>query len=80
MSRRVCLYLSLSGRCTELVVFLLSGHDNAKFASCGGDRIAYVWDVTSGETIRRFHGHAGRINAVALNADSSVLASGEYGE
>jgi len=63
--------------CPLLLYFKLnSAHNNATFASSGGDRTAFVWDVTTGETIRRFAGHMGRINAVELNADASVLASG----
>lgn len=65
-------------RCSSLISPPRSAHDNAKFASSGGDRTAFVWDVTSGETIRRFSGHLGRVNAVALNADASVLASGSF--
>ena len=34
-----------------------SSHDNARFASCGGERLVYLWDVTTGVTIRRFQGH-----------------------
>jgi WD40 repeat protein len=52
-------------------------HDNAKFASCGGDKLVFVWDVASGQVIRRLQGHFGKINAVAFNKDSQVLASGE---
>lgn len=55
-------------------------HDNAQFASSGGDRTAFVWDVQSGETVRRFQGHMGKVNAVQYNSDSSVLASGTLNE
>lgn len=37
----------------------------------------YVWDVASGNTIRRISGHMGKINAVEFNEDASVVASGE---
>lgn len=50
--------------------------DNAKFASSGGDRTAFVWDVAAGTTIRRFSGHMARVNVVEFNPDASVLASG----
>lgn len=53
-----------------------SSHDNSRFASCGGDRSVFLWDVTSGDIVRRLSGHTGKVNAVAWNADSSVLASG----
>ncbi|KAG0240420.1 hypothetical protein BGX31_001964 [Mortierella sp. GBA43] len=31
--------------------------ENGKFASCGGDKTVFLWDVLSGMTIRRFSGH-----------------------
>lgn len=52
-------------------------HDNAKFASSGGDRSVFVWDVTAGVTTRRLSGHMSKVNAVELNADATVLASGK---
>ena len=52
-------------------------HDNAKFASCGGDKVVFVWDVAAGTIIRRLQGHFGKINAVAFNQDAQVLASGK---
>ena len=56
---------------------LNSAHDNVKFASSGGDRSVFVWDVATGATVRRLPGHMGKVNAVELNDDASVLASGE---
>jgi WD40 repeat protein len=53
-------------------------HDNAKFASGGGDRTVFVWDVATGQTTRRLPGHIGKVNAVEFNDDATVLASGMY--
>lgn len=33
-------------------------HDNASFASCGGDRVALLWNVSEGTVLRKFEGHA----------------------
>ncbi len=52
--------------------------DNAKFASSGGDRSVFVWDVATGTTTRRLSGHMGKIHVVDFNEDASVVASGEY--
>lgn len=56
--------------------------DNAKFASCGGDRSVFLWDVTTARTIRRYggqHGHSARINTVSFaGLDDSVLVSGSF--
>ena len=53
-------------------------HDNSRFASSGGDRQVFLWDVMTGQTIRRISGHMGKIFAVEFNEDASVLASGEF--
>lgn len=55
--------------------------DNQTFASVGGDRSVFLWDVPAASTIRRFggtqQGHTTRINAVSFaGADDSVLVSG----
>lgn len=56
----------------------LRSHDNTRFASCGGDKSVFLWDVTAGATIRRFAGHFQRVNCVAFNQESTVVASGSY--
>ncbi|KAK3403090.1 WD40-repeat-containing domain protein [Sordaria brevicollis] len=64
------------------VLSLAVSTDNATFASSGGDRAVFLWDVTSGTTIRRFSnsGHTtGRINAVIFaGVDDSLLVSGGH--
>lgn len=52
--------------------------DNAKFASAGGDKSAFFWDVSTGRVIRRIQAHAHRINSIAMNEDSSVLFTASY--
>ena len=39
---------------------------------------ALYWDVPSSTIIKRFSGHTGRINSVAFNGESSVLASASF--
>ncbi|KAL1515603.1 hypothetical protein AB1Y20_002222 [Prymnesium parvum] len=51
---------------------------NASFASCGGDRAVFLWDVASGAVSRRLQAHEQRVNAVAFNDDCSVLLSASY--
>jgi len=48
---------------------------NAKFATCGGDKLAFYWDV-HGSVLRRFKGHNEKVNAVAFNEDGTLLFSG----
>ncbi|KAI9828408.1 MAG: hypothetical protein M1832_002836 [Thelocarpon impressellum] len=53
--------------------------DNARFASVGGDRAVFVWDVATARTLRRFNGHDGRVNAVAWGGEGgSVVVSGGF--
>ncbi|PKI84065.1 hypothetical protein MVES1_002220 [Malassezia vespertilionis] len=51
-------------------------HDNMRFASGGPDRAVLLWDVASGQVLRRFSAHSGRINDVKFggaNNDGNVL-------
>ncbi|RMJ22355.1 hypothetical protein PHISP_06769, partial [Aspergillus sp. HF37] len=51
--------------------------DNARFASVGGDRLVFLWDVETGNTTRRWSGHGGRIEAVDFGGDGdAVVVSG----
>lgn len=55
--------------------------DNQTFASVGGDRSVFLWDVQAASTIRRFggtqQGHTSRISSVSFaGAEDSVLVSG----
>ena len=43
-----------------------------RIASCGGDRQLFLWDVGTGQIIRKFKGHEGAINAV--RPDTSVTS------
>jgi WD40 repeat protein len=55
--------------------------DNSKFASCGGDKAVFLWDVASGTVIRRMAAHVSKVNAVAFaGVDTSILVSGKYRE
>lgn len=46
--------------------------------SSGGDKTLFYWDVSTGQTIRRIAAHNGKIPAVSLNEDASVVVSGEH--
>ncbi|MCJ1295051.1 hypothetical protein MMC34_006612 [Xylographa carneopallida] len=61
------------------VLDLAVSADNARFASVGGDRQVFLWDVATGRTLRRWAGHAGRVNAVALGGPAQeVVVSGSF--
>jgi mitogen-activated protein kinase organizer 1 len=46
--------------------------DNSRFASVGGDRQLFLWEIATGQTIRKFGGHDGVINSVRFAAESEV--------
>ncbi|CAG8159530.1 unnamed protein product [Penicillium salamii] len=51
--------------------------DNARFASVGGDRQMFLWDVEQGITTRRWSGHNSRIEAVQFAGEGdSVVVTG----
>ncbi|MCJ1225604.1 hypothetical protein MMC12_002253 [Toensbergia leucococca] len=51
--------------------------DNARFASVGGDKQVFLWDVATARTVRRWSGHFGRVNCVGFGGEGdSVLVSG----
>ncbi|KAJ6107522.1 hypothetical protein N7523_008845 [Penicillium sp. IBT 18751x] len=51
--------------------------DNARFASVGGDRQVFLWDVEKGMTIKRWGGHNSRVEAVQFAGDGdSLVVSG----
>lgn len=52
--------------------------DKTKFVSAGEDRSFYLWDVTSGNVLKRIQGHTQKINAVALNKDATVVVTASY--
>lgn len=54
--------------------------DNARFASVGGDKQVFLWDVATARTLKRWGGHFGRINCVGFGGDGdSVVVSGGFG-
>ncbi|KUJ17303.1 WD40 repeat-like protein [Mollisia scopiformis] len=64
------------------ILSLTVSADNATFASCGGDRSVFLWDVTTAQTLRRFggnQGHTARINDVTFAGENnSLLISGSF--
>jgi mitogen-activated protein kinase organizer 1 len=52
--------------------------DKTKFATAGGDRTSFLWDVASGRVIRRLTGHSQRVNTCHMNESGSLLYTGSY--
>jgi mitogen-activated protein kinase organizer 1 len=44
----------------------------------GGDKQVFLWDVATGQKIRRFRGHDAAVNAVSFAADDQVVVSAGY--
>ncbi|KAK0925650.1 hypothetical protein LTR29_018025, partial [Friedmanniomyces endolithicus] len=55
------------------VLDLAVSTDNSRFASAGGDKVVFIWDVASAATVRRFQGHAGRVNGVRFAGEGDAV-------
>lgn len=52
---------------------------NDRFVSTGGDKTVFLWDVQTAQTVRRWTGHAGRVNRGAFGGESdSIIATGSF--
>ncbi|EPQ31770.1 uncharacterized protein PFL1_01102 [Pseudozyma flocculosa PF-1] len=61
----------------EILALSISS-DNMQFASGGGDKSVYVWDVASGTILRRFNAHVGKVNVVEFcGVPSNASAGGD---
>ncbi|KAL4886232.1 WD40-repeat-containing domain protein [Aspergillus karnatakaensis] len=59
------------------VLDIAVAEDNSKFASVGGDRQVFLWDVEQGITVKRWSGHNARVEAVQFaGEDDAVVVSG----
>ncbi len=58
------------------VAFSPDGSQIAAAAATGSGGLAFVWDVTTGETVHTLTGHRAWVNSVAFSPDGSYLASG----
>ena len=52
--------------------------DNSRFASCGGDKTFFLWDVLTGKYTRKISAHQSKINTLALNPLQNLIASGSF--
>ena len=53
--------------------------DNSKFVSVGGDKGVFVWDVRTGQTLRRYRGHESfGVNAAKFLEPSEVSEDGRW--
>lgn len=50
--------------------------DSCYIVSSSLDKSIIYWDVTTGSPVRRLRGHAGGVNCVCFNEDSSIAVSG----
>lgn len=52
---------------------------NDRFVSTGGDKTVFFWDVQTGQTVRRFTGHSGRVNRGVFGGEGdSVIVSASF--
>ena len=61
------------------VLDLAVSEDNARFVSVGGDKIVFLWDVATANTLRRFQGHAGKVECCVFAGEGdSVVVTGVF--
>ena len=58
------------------VTCLATFKDNSQFFSAGGDKTAFLWDVTKGIPKRKFTGHDRRIHACMLSRTEEMVLTG----
>lgn len=46
--------------------------------SCSNDKTSYLWDVSTGESVRKLRGHSARINSLSLNKEFTIMATASY--
>lgn len=73
---RPLLIKSYQGPHSYEITSVVVSKENSTMVSSGGDRAFFLWDVATGNIIRRFHGHSQRVNVVSLNKLDSVVVSG----
>jgi WD40 repeat protein len=66
---------TLRGHQEDVYHVAFSG-DGRLLVSCGKDRTARLWDVTTRRELRKLEGHTDEINALAFSHDDRLLATG----
>lgn len=57
----------------------IDNNTNTIFASCGGDKCIFLWDIKTGKILRKFWGHSQRINCLSFNKNiNNIIISGSY--
>ena len=76
---RGLLVKTYSGPHNKPVTAVAVSGDSERIASAGGDKMVFLWDVSTGATLRRIAGHTERVNAVAMNCrnDGSAHQGGQ---
>lgn len=52
--------------------------DSSQIASAGMDKCVFLWDVATAQVVRRYRAHAGQVNCVKFNEESTVILSGSF--
>ena len=58
-------------------VLSVAASPDGRFLLAGGqDGVAYLWDVKSGDLLRRYRGHRGKVTAVLFTPDGQRAVTG----
>jgi mitogen-activated protein kinase organizer 1 len=50
--------------------------DSSQIISCSVDKSVILWDVSTGQPLRRLRGHASNVSCIKFNEESSIAISG----
>eukprot|EP01084_Bolivina_argentea_P124554 220703_1 len=56
----------------------IENNTKSTFASCGGDKSIFIWDINTGKILRKLWGHSQRINCLAFNQQNNIIVSGSF--
>ncbi|KAJ1449573.1 WD40-repeat-containing domain protein [Pelagophyceae sp. CCMP2097] len=63
-----------AGGHSKEVACVAVSQDSARIASGGGDTVSVIWDVSTGQVVRKLEGHTGRVNGISFAAPHHALA------
>ena len=55
---------------------LITNNVFSQIVSCGADKTVIVWDVSTGQPVRRLRGHASHVTCIRYNEEATVAVSG----
>jgi WD40 repeat protein len=61
---------------TDVMFGVAFSPDGRSVLAAGGDGVVRLWEVETGQEVRRYQGHTAKVNAVAFSRDGRRFLSG----